>query len=187
EVIFDVVKGTDIELAVILAMWLSFTSSEIRGLTKSKSIDGEYITIKEVVVDGKEGPVRKDLAKNQYRNRRHKIPEYIQNLINQVDGDILVPYSGWQIYHKWTRLLKKNHLPHMTFHDLRHVNASVMALLRIPDKYAQERGGWKSDKVMKKVYQQTFSDERQNVDKKIDDYFENKMQHKCNTQNKKPT
>lgn len=38
----------------------------------------------------------------------------------------------------------------MTFHDLRHLNASVMAALRIPDKYAQERGGWKSDKIMKK-------------------------------------
>ena len=69
----------------------------------------------------------------------------------------------------------------MTFHDLRHVNASVMALLRIPDKYAQERGGWKSDKVMKKVYQQTFSDERERVDDVIDQYFEDKMQHECNT------
>lgn len=62
-----------------------------------------------------------------------------------------------------------------------------MALLRIPDKYAQERGGWKSDKVMKRVYQQTFSEERENVDKKIDAYFEKKMQHECNTKKKKST
>lgn len=48
-----------------------------------------------------------------------------------------------------------------------------MALLRVPDKYAQERGGWKSDKVMKKVYMQTFSEEREKVDTVIDSYFEN--------------
>lgn len=47
-----------------------------------------------------------------------------------------------------------------------------MALLRISDKYAQERGGWKSDKVMKKVYMQAITEERQKVDDIVDDYFE---------------
>lgn len=187
EIILNIIKGTDIELAVLLAMWLSFTQSEIRGLTKSKSIDGDYITIKEVVVDGVNGATRKSIGKNKYRNRRHKMPAYIKQLINQVDGDVLVPMNGNMIYRKWTRLLDQNNLPHITFHDLRHVNASVMALLRIPDRYAQERGGWKTDKIMKAVYQQTFSDEREAVDKKIDEYFENKMQDKCKTGNKKST
>lgn len=186
EVIFEVIRGTDIELAALLAMWLSFTVSEIRGLTKSKSINGDYITIREVVVDGENGPVRKEIGKNKYRNRRHKIPPYIKQLINEVSEDVLVPISGRNIYNKWKRLLEKNNLPHMTFHDLRHVNASVMALLRIPDKYAQERGGWKSDTVMKRIYQQTFTEERERIDNIIDNYFE-EVQHKCNTQNKKPT
>lgn len=181
ETIFRIIRGTDLELAVSLAMWLSFTSSEIRGLTKSKSVNGDYITIREVLVDGPNGPVRKAIGKNDYRNRRHRIPPYIKQLIENVDGDILVPFKSWELSHKWAQLLKKNGLPHMTFHDLRHVNASVMALLRIPDKYAQERGGWKSDKVMKKVYQQTFSDERERVDDVIDQYFEDKIQHECNT------
>jgi hypothetical protein len=44
-------------------------------------------------------------------------------------------------------------------------------MLRIPDKYAMERGGWKTDKVMKKVYTHTFSDERAKVDNIIDNYF----------------
>lgn len=47
-----------------------------------------------------------------------------------------------------------------------------MDMLRIPDKYAMERGGWKSDNVMKKVYTHTFSDEREKVDLIIDGYFE---------------
>lgn len=177
EIIMDLVKGTDIELPVLLAMWLSFTMSEIKGLTKSKSISGDYITIAEVVVnvDGKD--IRKSQAKMFTRNRRLKMPPYIKSLVDQVETEQLVPMSGKVIYHKFTRMLKKNNLPHMSFHDLRHVNASVMALLHVPDKYAMERGGWKSDKVMKKTYMQTFSQERNEVDQLIDQYFESKMQH----------
>lgn len=69
----------------------------------------------------------------------------------------------------------------MTFHDLRHLNASVMAMLQIPDKYAQERGGWKTDHVMKKVYTHTFSRERIRVDNIIDDYFSKICNTPCNT------
>ena len=68
-----------------------------------------------------------------------------------------------------------NGLPHMTFHDLRHINASVMALLQIPDKYAQERGGWKTDYTMKKVYTHTFSQGRLEADNKVNDYFERSL------------
>jgi integrase len=81
--------------------------------------------------------------------------------------------------------VEKNELPHMTFHDFRHVNASVMALLRIPDKYAQKRGGWKTDKTMKKVYQQIFSPKRQALDEQIDSYFKSKMQYGMQHGNKK--
>ena len=63
----------------------------------------------------------------------------------------------------------------MNFHKLRHVNASVMAALRIPDKYALERGGWKTDYVMKQVYTHTFSDKRIETDTIIDSYFESAL------------
>lgn len=46
-----------------------------------------------------------------------------------------------------------------------------MAILRIPDKYAQEQGGWKTDQVMKKVYTQTFPDEHVQAGKTIDKYL----------------
>lgn len=175
--VMRIVKGTDIELPVLLAMWLSFSMSEVRGLTKSKSISGDYITIREVVVDVNGKEVRKDMAKNPTRNRKHRIPPYIKQLIDEVEGDRLVQMSGKTLYHRWIRLQDENGMEHITFHDLRHLNASVMALLRIPDKYAQERGGWKSDKVMKNIYMQTFSSEREKVDNIIDSYFEDIMQH----------
>lgn len=175
DVIFEAVKGTDVELPVLLAMWLSFTISEIKGLTKSKSISGNYITIREVVVNVDGQDITKKQAKEYTRTRKHRIPPYIKELIDRVETDQLVTMSGKNVYHKFTRLLKKNNLPHISFHDLRHVNASVMALLKIPDKYAQERGGWKTDTVMKKTYMQTFNDARENVDNAIDSYFEEQL------------
>ena len=156
-------------------MWLSFSESEICGLTKSKSLleGGKYICINEVVVyaDGKEH--RKDAAKNNTRKRVLRLPDRIKELIDNLppEQDRLVELSGHAMYDCFRRLLKKNGLPHMTFHNLRHVNASVMAVLQIQDKYAQERGGWKTDYVMKNVYTHTFSDERNKADEKIDNYF----------------
>ena len=72
----------------------------------------------------------------------------------------------------------------MRFHDLRHLNASVMLQLGIPDKYAMERGGWSTNQTLKNVYQHTFSAERQIVDDKIDQFFEN-IQHEIQHENEK--
>ena len=189
DVIYSVVKDTPIELATLLAMWLSFSESEICGLTKSKSLleDGKYICINEVVVyaDGKEH--RKDLAKNNTRKRVLRLPDRIKQLIDELpqEQDRLVELSGHAMYDQFRKLLKKNNLPHMTFHNLRHVNASVMAVLQIQDKYAQERGGWKTDYVMKNIYTHTFNEERNKADEKVDDYFNKivgeKHDTKCDT------
>jgi len=186
EIIFDIVRGDKIELPVLLAMWLSFSMSEILGLTKTESINGDFIKIQKVKVKVGKNVVIKDKPKVSARVRQHKIPGYIKQLIDELpaEQESLVVLSGHAIYDRWERLLKSNGLSHMTFHDLRHVNASAMAELGIPDKYAQERGGWKSDSTMKKVYQHTFSKARQEVDKKIDDYFLNKMQHEMQHEDK---
>lgn len=185
--IMRIVKGTDVELPVLLAMWLSFTMSEVRGLTKSKSLHGDYITIEGVTltIDGKD--VEKELAKNKKRNRTHKVPAYIMELINQTDPseDRIVPMKELTIRKKFQRLLSDNNLPKMTFHDLRHVNASVMELLHIPDKYAQDRGGWKSNNVLKRTYTHTFTTERQTFDTLIDNYYESLMHHEMHHESQK--
>jgi len=173
EDIFNAVKGTNVELPVMLAMWLSFTMSEVRGLTKSNSIstDGNFILIKGVklTVNGKH--IYREQAKNPKRNRAQLIPEYIKSLIDKVDGDVLVPETEKTVLSRFSKAIDKKGIKHITFHDLRHVNASLMVVLKIPDKYAQDRGGWKSEHILKSVYQETFSAERKAVDTKVDNYF----------------
>lgn len=175
--IFRIVKGSSVELPVLLAMWLSFTESEIEGLYKSKSIspDGNYITVNHTKVRGADGYVEKETTKQPTRRRKHRIPSYIKDLIDQVPGDKICTLANNTLYESFTSLMKKAGKPHMTFHDLRHVNASVMAILQVPDKYAQERGGWKTDNIMKDVYTQTFSKARVAVDNNIDAWFEQNL------------
>ena len=175
----DVVKaiqGTDIELSAMLAMWLSLSVSEIRGINV-KNIKDNVLTVCETVVQVDGVAVHKNATKAYERTRKLSIPPYIMSLIEKTDAykegnGYIETRSVTAIGCRFRRVLQKAGVAHMTFHQLRHMNASVMAVLNIPEKYAQERGGWKTPYTMKKVYQHTFSKERLAVDKTIDGFFE---------------
>jgi integrase len=173
--IIAAVKDNPIELPAMLAVWLSFSMSEIRGIKKSDIKDG-VLTLKRVIVDINNKPVIKEKMKEYDRARKHQLPQYILDLISKCQGDFIVPMNAGQIDYWWEKARDRAGLPHITFHDLRHVNASVMHILHIPDKYAMERGGWKSDTTMKTIYQNVFTDERIKYDKEINDYFNNIVQ-----------
>ncbi len=172
--ILKIIVGTEIELPCLLAMWQGLRMSEIRGAKKSDIKDGVLIIHSTVVtVNGEH--ITKNQTKTIESTRQMVLPEYIQKLIALLpdNQDNLTLLSGQAIYKRFIRLLKANNIEHITFHDLRHMNASIMLALGVPDKYAMERGGWSSPNIMKSVYQHTFTEERKLVDKKIDDYFSN--------------
>lgn len=171
EEVYGAVKGTAIELPCLLAMWLTMSISEIRGLTKSKSIYNGQISIVETVVDIDGKPVRKEGGKEELRSRTQTIPPYIQQLIDAVDGDVICPLTSQATNKRLQRLLEKAGVKPISFHKLRHISASTMALLNIPSNYAQEKGGWKTDNIMKSVYTHTFTEGRQDADRKMDSLF----------------
>ena len=68
--------------------------------------------------------------------------------------------------------MKKNGFEGVSFHDTRHINASVMAMINVPDVYANARGGWSpKSTVMQSTYQERFEAGRIQNDDKIDDFF----------------
>ena len=172
EEVVEAVVGTDIELPAMLAMWLSLSASEIRGLTKSKSIRDGKLYIVETVVDVKGKAVRKAGGKEELRPRVFNIPPYIQSLIDRVDGDIIETRSAHAINQRFQKVLEQHGKQKMRFHDLRHLNASLMADKNIPTVVAQQRGGWKTDATMKKVYTHAFDQSRREADAIIDGVFE---------------
>lgn len=175
--VYNAIKGTDIELPCMLAMWLSLSASEIRGISMNSIRDG-ILTIQESVVQIDGVAVHKEAMKEEKRTRRLAIPPYIMGLIEKTEAykkgsGYIETRSVTAIGCRFRRVLRNAGVEHMTFHQLRHMNASVMSWLNVPEKYAQERGGWKTPHTMKRVYQHTFSRERETVDETIDGFFEN--------------
>lgn len=173
ETIFRIVQGTESELPVLLSAWLSLRVGEITGL-QFQDIDTDKISIRRTVIMTADGEKVRESCKTDKSARTIQLPSYISELINKIhhenDTDFIIPKSRHAVYSQFKRLIKKHGIE-MTFHDLRHLNASVMLMLGVPDKYAMERGGWSTEYVMKNVYQQTFSSEKKRVDNLIDDYF----------------
>lgn len=173
EQVIEMVRGTDIELPCMLAMWLSLRMSEVRGL-QFRDLNGNVLTVcrSNIYFDGKNNV--RDQNKTYKSTRKLTIPDYIKRLIEAVphekEDEFIVQMEYQTLRSKFYKLLEEKGY-HMTFHDLRHLSASVMLMLNIPDKYAMERGGWSTNSTLKSVYQHTFSEERKQVDKKIDDYF----------------
>lgn len=172
EIIVPLFKGSDIELPVLLAVWLGLRMSEIIGLRKSDFKNGK-MSIQRTVVRLQGGKkVEKATAKTVESRRSLEVPAAIQRLVDALPSEKITEFTASKIYEHYIKVMSAAGLEGITFHDLRHVNASTMLKLGIPDKYAMERGGWSTTSTLKRVYQETFSDERRSVDRKIDSYFE---------------
>lgn len=178
------VRGSEIELPVMLALWLSFSMSEVLGLMAS-DVNGDIIAINRVRIYLGGEMVEKTDAKVDTRKRAHRLPPYLISLINNTEAakkyaetgenGPLVALPDYKIRYELNKCLEEAGVRRVTFHQLRHMNASVMLALNVPDKYAMERGGWKTDHTMKSVYQHTFSAERLKVDAAVNAYFEQKL------------
>ncbi|MBR3238480.1 MAG: tyrosine-type recombinase/integrase [Oscillospiraceae bacterium] len=173
------VRGSDVELPVLLALCLGLTMSEIRGL-KCSDVDSGTLTIRRTLIDTDDGPVVKPTGKTATRLRRLVLAPFIEQLIhlsstysewlkNGSDG-FLEPRHRSIIYRHFRKCMDEAGIV-MTFHNLRALNASVMLAQGVPDKYAMERGGWATPTVMKRHYQQTLDLERRQVDAAINDHF----------------
>lgn len=166
------VKGTNVELPTLLAMWLSLRMSEVRGL-KYKDIKNGVLTVqRSMLLVGSEEVLREN-NKTYDSTRRIRLPSYLINVIGTGRPDEFIVKEGKNtIYDRFVTAIDRAGLPHMRFHDLRHLNASVLLELGIPEKYAMERGGWSTPSTLQNVYQHTFSKQRKLVDDKVDRYFE---------------
>ena len=172
ETIIKAFRGSVIEIPVLLALWEGLRLSEIRGVKRSDIKDG-ILTINAVVVTVNGEKIEKQQAKTYTSKRQLRLPDYILGLIAALppEQEYITTLSGHAIYARFKRTLQRDGIQHIRFHDLRHLNASAMLALGVPDKYAMERGGWSSPSIMKGTYQHTFSADRDAVDERINAYF----------------
>jgi len=169
------VVNTDVEIPVLLALWLGMRRSEILGLQWSAvDFKAMEITVKEALVPDENHHMVLKGTKTVNSTRTLQMPQYICDKLKAVEhtDDFVTHINPVTLRKHLVKLLKANDLPQIRLHDLRHTMASVGLSLNIADKYMMERGGWSSTQTMKKIYQHTLSAEKLAVDKLIDSFFE---------------
>lgn len=179
--LLSAIRGTVMEIPILLAVWLGMRQSEVIGLTW-ECIDFERgtVRIKQALVRNGNNQYELKSTKTRTSTRTVQLPVYLADLLilektrlgNDVKpSDFVVCLSANSLYKRLQTILKHNNLPPIRFHDLRHCNASIMLALGIPDKYAQKRGGWASNYTMKRVYSHLMEEKRLDVDNIIDQFF----------------
>ncbi len=183
ELLAEKSKGTPFELPFLLAVWMGLRTSEIRGLTWD-CIEGDTLHIKQALVISGEGDVLK-ATKTYSGDRKIRIPPYIMDLINRADKKkkYIVNCNRNALYAQLQKVCRQCNLPHYRFHDLRHVQASVMLALGVPDKYAMERMGHATTNMLKTVYQHTMKSKSEEVADTVDRYFSEKLHTVLHTKN----
>ena len=178
--IFEAVKGTTVEIPVLLAVFCSLRRSEICGLrfcdvdTETKAIHVERAKLR---IDGEE---HVKTTKTKKSRRVVFATDYIISLIEalprQSEEDYIYPYTPNTITRRFPEILEQHGIPHCCFHELRHSFASVLAAHDVDEKYIQAVGGWSSDLIMKKVYIQTTERKLRQQSESANRVFETIMQ-----------
>lgn len=172
--LFDTVRGTDLEIVVLLACWIGMRRSEIIGLKwDGVDLDEKTLRVTSARVLNEHNEYVEKGTKTEKSRRRFDLPDYIIDVLAKMphDSEYVVPISPQTIRNRLVAATEKAGVPFYGLHALRHTNASIMLSLNTPDKYAMERGGWSSEKTMKQIYQHTMTEKRKKVDADIDAYF----------------
>jgi len=141
-------KGTKYEVPFILAT-LGLRRSEICALTK-EDLKGNVLTINKAIVEDEHGNWEVKTTKTESSTREIVVPEYLAELIRERGIYDSSPHS---IYSALKRYQNKLGIPNFSLHKMRHFFASYMHNQGYSDKQIQEFGGWKTDAIMKSVYQ----------------------------------
>lgn len=152
-------QGTPIDSAILLAAFGSLRRSEVCALTESDIDRGACtVTVGKAMVQSKSGEWTIKVPKSVAGYRTVNLPPEIMSRVNAIG------MNPNQLYKRFKRTLAQAGLPDMRFHDLRHYQASILHALGVPDAYIMQRGGWKTDSTLKRVYRHAMGDKQSEFD-----------------------
>lgn len=175
----DAVRGTELEIPVLLGAFCMMRRGEICALTLD-DIQGDVIHVHHALVLGTDKEWHLKAPKTGSSDRYISAPAFVADRIREL-GHIttLNPHS---ITIMFQRVLKRANITHFRFHDLRHYSASIRHALGIPDAYIMQEGGWKTDAVLKSVYRHAMSDRQKEMADLANNHFSRLCNTKCNTE-----
>ena len=148
--IFNEIKGSPFEVPIMLSA-MGLRRSEICAAQIEDLSDDNILTINKALVENENKEWVVKSTKTTDSTRTIVLPEYLADLIRK-QGYIYEGFPG-SIYNHLKRVQKKLGIQAFSLHKMRHFFASYMHDLGYTDKQIQEAGGWKTDNIMKTVYQ----------------------------------
>ena len=190
--IFKVLKGTNFECEAYLGM-LSLRASEIAGL-KWKDIDlkSKTINICRAKVINKDNIVEeKDETKTEMSTRTIYMPDYLcqilaaRRLNSQSEYFTDIPPNRFWAH--LNRILKRNKIESISFHELRHIYSSVSSSLGIDTQIRMLNGGWSNEYIMNGTYRHPMTEAQIDANTKMNAYVNSiaEVTTKITTQNRK--
>jgi integrase len=165
-------KRGDFELykAILISAFGSLRRSEICALVPS-DIQGELLVVSRAVV---KAPTGEWIVKAPKTESSHRVVALSAAIVSELEptNGYIVDLRPDQLSDHFRWMMKRLDIHHFRFHDLRHYQASILHAIGIPDRYIMERGGWKSDVVLKRHYEATLAQKSSDVASIANEHFE---------------
>lgn len=169
KVLLEAVKGTKMEVPILLAAFGPMRRGEICALT-SNDIHGNVVTVNKAVSLGADKTWHTKSPKTFSSYRNIEYPDFVIKRLEGIQGKI-TDMSPSAITCKFTEILKSCNLPPFRFHDLRHYAVSTLHAINVPDKYIMARGGWQTNYTMNNVYNHALQSVKDETSRKITAHF----------------
>ncbi len=167
--IMTAVKGTEMEIPILLAAFGPMRRGEICALT-SDDINENTVSVTKAVALDKNGKTVIKPPKNLSSYRTIEFPDFVIEKLKGIEGKI-TNISPAHISRRFKVILKNNNIPDFRFHDLRHYNVSILHAMNVPDKYIMARGGWRTNATMNNVYNHVLKNKQTEYDVEINKHF----------------
>lgn len=148
--IFKEIKGSPFEAAILLSA-MGLRRSEICAAEITDLSDDNVLTINKALVENENKEWVVKTTKTTDSTRTIVLPKYLADLIRK-QGYVYNGFPG-SIRSHLILVQKKLGIEQFSLHKMRHFFASYMHDLGYTNKQIQEAGGWKTDNIMKTVYQ----------------------------------
>lgn len=159
----------ELQRCIMLGAFCGLRRGEICALS-ADDVDGDQLIIDKAIARGPDGYVQKP-PKTDDSNRVVDLPQSVLDRLPK-EGPF-VESSPNAITARFLRLVESVGLPHFRFHDLRHYFATRLAYIGVPSRIICDMGGWRTDKMMKRVYLDVAQDELLKQKKRAAEYFDN--------------
>lgn len=172
--ILEYIKGSELELPILLTSGLGLRRSEVCALMWSDiDFNAKNLKINKALVQDKTKSWVVKPPKTVAGNRTIALPDYIFSVLkkNKKPKGRITELNPNTLYKRYKNVLTALSLPSYRLHDLRHYAASVMLALNVPNKYAMEIMGHETENMLNRVYQHTMQEEMKKISSKLNEYY----------------